>query len=95
MFVALEAGQEPLLDASSRYNPDGDMIYFHWFHDKQVSAIADTTLVMVPTLEITDLAANAPWRTMPVKIPPLDVCCLGQRSGRPVGVPYHPRGEGQ
>lgn len=91
ILMEIEAGYELLLDASGSYDPDGDAIYFRWFQYKEVSRIADLIDEMIPTLEITDLDPNSPGRTVQVKVPPAEISCLEQLSGRPIekGQEYH------
>lgn len=91
LMVEVEAGEKLVLDASKSYDPDGDLITFHWFQYREPSCVAGLLGEMVPNLEINDLDPENPGTKIELQMPPPEVCGLEPLSGQPVakGDEYH------
>ncbi|KAF9872733.1 hypothetical protein CkaCkLH20_09912 [Colletotrichum karsti] len=91
LLVEIEAGQKLVLDASRSYDPDGDAMTFRWFQYREVTGVTGLLPPMIPDLDIANVDSEVPGKRVEVQIPPPQVSCLEQLSGKPVenGHEYH------
>ncbi|KAM5349056.1 hypothetical protein ACJ41O_008879 [Fusarium nematophilum] len=91
LIVEVEAGDKITLDASRSYDPDGDLITFHWFQYREPSGVTGLLGEMIPDIEIKNLDLEKPGARVELQMPPPDVCGLEQLGGTPVvkGHEYH------
>ena len=82
LYIDSEAGEEVHLDASGSYDPDeGDVLTFHWFQYKDITATQWSVDAEVGAVEFKKLYENG--QKMIVKLPPPEKCAVEMFSRKP------------
>lgn len=79
-IVAIEAGEELHLDASSTYDPDGDQLTFSWYQYREPSVVPAGLIdpqVMDLAIEVSD-----DGKSSKIRIPPPEKCAIDFLSGQ-------------
>ncbi|KAK2685866.1 hypothetical protein QWA68_015089 [Fusarium oxysporum] len=86
LVLEVEAGQKVVLDASRSYDPDGDVLSFHWFLYKEVSITTGLIAMpqQIPHIQMDNVDPVVPDRKVEISLPPPELCAIEPLSGNPV-----------
>ncbi|KIX02966.1 uncharacterized protein Z518_06516 [Rhinocladiella mackenziei CBS 650.93] len=72
--LKIEAGDKLHLDASESYDPDGDVLTFHWFHYKEPTIAMGIWDLLIPDIDIVNVDTEFPGRKVEITMPPPEAC---------------------